>query len=64
VAKHVAAAVGFSGRIELDPTMPDGTPRKLLDISRMKLLGWSPKIGLERGLSETYADFLKGYRAV
>ncbi len=62
LAGHVAEAVGYRGNIVLDPTMPDGTPRKLLDISRMRSLGWSPRIGLREGLAATYSDFLSGHR--
>jgi GDP-L-fucose synthase len=62
LAGKVAAAVGYTGRIELDPSMPDGTPRKLMDISRMRALGWEPRIALDDGLRATYADFLRGHR--
>jgi GDP-L-fucose synthase len=46
--------VGYSGRIEWDATKPDGTPRKLLDTSRLTALGWTPRIGLEDGIRQTY----------
>lgn len=59
LAEAVAAAVGFTGALVFDPAMPDGTPRKLLDISRMKSLGWQPQISLTEGLRRTYADFLR-----
>ncbi len=59
LARAVAATVGYSGRVESDPTKPDGTPRKLCDISRIKATGWAPKIDLASGLKSTYADFLK-----
>jgi GDP-L-fucose synthase len=58
LADHVRKIVGYGGEIRWDPTKPDGTPRKLLDISRMKALGWSPKIPLETGLRGAYQDFL------
>ncbi|WP_077027041.1 GDP-L-fucose synthase family protein [Fuerstiella marisgermanici] len=57
LAKAVADTVGFRGRIETDPTKPDGTPRKLCDISRIRSTGWSPQIGLHEGLKSTYAAF-------
>jgi GDP-L-fucose synthase len=58
LADHVRDVVGYRGDIRWDSTKPDGTPRKLLDISRMKALGWSPKIPLETGLRSAYQDFL------
>ncbi len=54
----IARTTGFSGSVELDASKPDGTPQKLLDVSRMKALGWSPKIGLEHGLRLAYQDYL------
>jgi GDP-L-fucose synthase len=54
----VAAAVGFQGRINWDASKPDGTPRKLLDVSKLASLGWKAKIDLHQGLKETYASFL------
>jgi GDP-L-fucose synthase len=54
----VAAAAGFSGKIVWDATKPDGTPRKLLDVSRLGALGWRARIGLEEGIARTYASFL------
>lgn len=53
LAERVASICGFKGRIEFDPSMPDGTPRKLLDVSRLKSLGWEPEISLQHGLSST-----------
>jgi nucleoside-diphosphate-sugar epimerase len=47
--------VGFGGALRFDPTRPDGTPRKLLDVSRLSGLGWRPRISLEQGLVATYA---------
>ena len=46
--------VGFRGEILWDSTKPDGTPKKLLDISRIKALGWGPKTNLEEGIRKTY----------
>ena len=54
LAELVKRVVGFEGTIELDSSKPDGTPRKLLDTSRLSSLGWSPSIGLEEGISHTY----------
>jgi GDP-L-fucose synthase len=62
LAKHVAKAVGYEGRIEQDPSKPDGSPRKLMDVSRLKALGWKPRVGLEEGLAIAYRDFLAGGR--
>jgi GDP-L-fucose synthase len=59
LAKTIAKVVGYKGRIEFDPTKPDGTPRKLMDSTRICSLGWQPKIGLEEGLNFAYQDFLK-----
>jgi GDP-L-fucose synthase len=61
LAERVRDVVGYKGALEWDPGKPDGTPRKLLDISRMKALGWSPRIALEEGLRRAYADFLSRY---
>ena len=58
LAQKVAAVTGFKGRITTDPTKPDGTLRKLMDVSRLAAMGWSAKIGLDEGLAETYAWFL------
>ena len=58
LANLVKNVVGFDGEIEWDLTMPDGTPRKLLDGSRITELGWAPKISLESGLRETYESFI------
>ncbi|GIX17756.1 MAG: GDP-L-fucose synthase [Rhodothalassiaceae bacterium] len=57
LARLIARVVGFGGRIRFDPSKPDGTPRKLLDVSRITHLGWTPRISLEEGLAQTYAWF-------
>ena len=62
LARLVKDVVGFEGELGFDTSKPDGTPRKLLDISKLKGLGWSPSIDLESGLAATYQDFLKGHR--
>ena len=54
LAREVAAVVGFEGTLEFDPAMPDGVPRKLLESSRLKALGWSPTTRLQDGLRQTY----------
>ena len=54
----VAAVIGFSGKIVWDATKPDGTPRKLMDVSRLSGLGWTAKIALRAGVEKTYAAFL------
>jgi GDP-L-fucose synthase len=55
LAKKVAEAAGFKGEIEWDSTKPDGTARKVLDVSRIKALGWKPTITLEEGIASTIA---------
>lgn len=59
LAETVAKVTGFTGRLEFDSSKPDGTPRKLMDVSRLARLGWTASIPLERGIAETYAWFLK-----
>ncbi len=54
----VADVVGFPGRIAWDASKPDGTPRKLMDVSRLSALGWRARIGLREGIERTYASFL------
>ena len=58
LAELLAEVTGFSGRISYDRSRPDGTPRKLLDVSRLSALGWLSSIGLEDGIRQTYAWFL------
>jgi GDP-L-fucose synthase len=57
----VCKVVGFKGEILFDSSKPDGTPRKLLDISKLKALGWKPKTSLTDGINEAYKDFLRRY---
>jgi GDP-L-fucose synthase len=59
LAQLVARVVGFEGRIEFDPTKPDGTPRKLLEIARLRDLGWTPEVSLVDGLVRTSEDYLR-----
>lgn len=61
VAQTVARTLGYTGQILTDPTKPDGTPRKLMDSSRLNALGWKPQVGLDAGLQAAYKDFLKKY---
>lgn len=62
LAKLVKRVVGYEGRIVLDPTKPDGTPRKVTDISRILETGWKPKIDLETGIRRTYEWFCEEYK--
>ena len=59
LAETVMEVVGFSGRIEFDTSKPDGTPRKVLDVSRMEKLGWKARVSLKEGIARAYQDFLK-----
>ncbi|WP_321930653.1 GDP-L-fucose synthase family protein [Paraburkholderia guartelaensis] len=59
LAQRVCDVVGFEGELVFDSTKPDGTPRKLLDVSRLGDLGWHAHIGLQEGLARTYDDFLQ-----
>jgi GDP-L-fucose synthase len=62
LANLVADTVGFHGEILWDATKPDGTPRKLLDVSRLTGLGWSPKIDLEVDIATTYESYINDLR--
>ena len=57
LAELIQQVVGFQGSIKWDPSKPDGTPRKLLDVSKIRELGWSPRVSLQDGLSSTYEWF-------
>lgn len=59
LAEMVIQAVSYKGRLVLDASHPDGTPRKLVDISLLRSTGWEPKIPLREGIARTYADFLR-----
>ena len=61
LADRVRAVVGYRGDIQWDIGKPDGTPRKLLDVGRMKAMGWSPRISLDDGLRSAYQDFLSRF---
>jgi GDP-L-fucose synthase len=56
--------VGFGGELAFDPSKPDGVPRKLLDVSRLNVLGWQPRIPLEKGIRSTYAWYQQQASAV
>lgn len=58
LASMIAGIVGYEGKIVTDPSKPDGTPRKLLDNSKIFSMGWRPRIGLREGLEKTYSWFL------
>ena len=58
-AIKIAQVVGYKGDIEFDVSMPDGTPRKLLDSSKINAMGWHPKISLNEGLDSTYRWFVE-----
>jgi GDP-L-fucose synthase len=58
VAHTIAQVVGYTGQVEFDTTKPDGTPRKLMDSTRLHSLGWQAQVPLHQGLTSAYADFL------
>ncbi|WP_273426629.1 GDP-L-fucose synthase [Marinobacter sp.] len=64
LAETVAKVTGFEGSLAFDSTKPDGAPRKLMDVSRLKALGWEASIGLEDGLAQAYQWFLKNSDAI
>lgn len=63
LASLIKRIVGYKGGIMFDPSMPDGTPRKLLDNSKIEKLGWKPKIGLEEGLKMTYDSYIQSQKS-
>ncbi|MNZ75250.1 GDP-L-fucose synthase [compost metagenome] len=58
LAETVARVTGFAGQLSFDASKPDGTPRKLMDVSRLKALGWQATIGLEDGLRDAYGWYV------
>jgi GDP-L-fucose synthase len=60
LAETVGRIVGFDGSIDYDTSKPDGTPRKLMDVSKLHSLGWKAEVGLEDGLRNAYQEFLAG----
>ena len=59
LAENVKSAVGFGGKIRWDTSKPDGTPRKLLDVTKIRGMGWKPKVSMEEGIGLAYDWFLK-----
>ncbi len=57
LGRKIADIVGFTGKIVFDHVHPDGTPKKLLDSSKLFSLGWKPSISLDEGLRQTYEDY-------
>jgi GDP-L-fucose synthase len=64
LAELVSRVVGYAGKLEFDTSKPDGTPRKLMDGSRLRGLGWEPKVGLEQGLRDAWQWFAQHQYAV
>ena len=62
LAQMIGDIVGFEGAIRFDPSKPDGTPRKLLDVGRLASLGWRSKIGLRDGIRQTYEWYANSLR--
>lgn len=60
LAAAVAKVTGYQGKIGFDPSKPDGSPRKLMNSSRLNRMGWNPKVNLEQGLAVAYQEFLQG----
>ena len=58
LAETIAKVTNFKGELEFDATKPDGAPRKLMDVSRLELLGWKASVSLEEGLKQAYQWFL------
>ncbi len=63
LAEIIARVTGYAGDITFDPSKPDGSPRKLMDSSRLNALGWQAQMGLDAGLEEAYKDFLNNHMA-
>ncbi|MFM2484514.1 GDP-L-fucose synthase [Celerinatantimonas yamalensis] len=64
LAQSIAKVIGYQGVVNTDPSKPDGTPRKLMNVSRLKKLGWHAQIGLEIGLADAYSWFCKHQKAL
>ena len=62
LAQLICKVVGYSGKIVFDTSKPDGTPKKLLDVSKINSLGWKAKVSLEEGIRKTYEWYLKEYK--
>jgi GDP-L-fucose synthase len=61
LAKTIKEVINFKGKIQFDPSKPDGSPRKFLNSERINKLGFKPKIDLKEGLIKTYQDYIKSY---
>jgi len=61
LAECICKVLGFGGELVFDTSKPDGTPRKLLDVSRLAQMGWQARIGLEQGIASTYREFVESY---
>jgi GDP-L-fucose synthase len=61
LAQLIKEVVGFEGQLEFDSSKPDGTPRKLMDVSKLNRLGWKAKTDLKDGIRLAYQDFLQNY---
>ena len=59
LANHIKKAARYEGKVEFDVTKPDGTPRKLLDCSRLHAMGWRHRIELDEGIQVAYEDFIR-----
>ncbi len=59
LAELICEVVGFAGRLDFDASKPDGTPRKLMDVSRLRALGWKPRVNLRDGILDTYEWYLR-----
>ena len=62
LAETIRAVIGFKGAVLFDPSKPDGTPRKLMDVSLLSNLGWQASVSLKSGLERSFADFLSEHR--
>src|SRR5690606_19598281 len=60
LAETVRDVVGFKGDLVFDSSKPDGTPRKLIDVTKLKSMGWTPKMTLRKGIETAYGDFVSG----
>ena len=60
----ICRVTGYEGRLAFDSSKPDGSPQKLLDVTRLRALGWRPRIGLEEGIAQTYQEFLEQEKCV
>ncbi|MFQ5977077.1 MAG: GDP-L-fucose synthase family protein [Candidatus Heimdallarchaeota archaeon] len=61
LAKLISSEIGYEGKLHFDTSKPDGTPRKILDVSRLMKLGWTPKISLKEGIRQTYEWYHSNY---